>query len=257
MAIVTFMSDFGEKDHYVSVVKATMLKLNPGIQIVDISHWITPFDIGHAAFVLNNAFRHFPSGTVHLIAMEPSHKQVRRSIAIKLEDHFFVGSDTGIFSLISELPAAAKVELNSRNSTFVAKDVLAPIAVQLAIGKSIHEMGARIDNDLKLFSRKPKLTRREMVGHVIRVDYYGNLISNLMKSDFIAIQKINGNVPFTVQIGREVYVKFHDHYDEVEPGECYLIFNSNGNLQIGINKGNAAELLGLYIDYPIYIQFNQ
>lgn len=256
MAVVTFMSDFGNEDHYVAAVKAAILRVNPSLQIIDISHNIAPFDISHGAYVLSHSFRNFPPGTVHLIGLDSAEKGPGRALALKLEDHFFVGFDTGIFSIISDQAPAAKVEVLKNPSTFLVRDLLASIAAKLASGKDIQDLGQRIDDDLKLFSRQPKLTKKEIVGNVIRVDHYGNLITNILKKDFEKIQEVNGNAPYEIQFGRENYKRIHQSYDEADPGDCYILFNSDGHLQIGINKGDASKLLGLKYDSPVFIYFN-
>ncbi|MDH5609730.1 MAG: SAM-dependent chlorinase/fluorinase [Cyclobacteriaceae bacterium] len=256
MTIVTFMSDFGNEDHYVATVKAALLKNNSAIRILDISHTITPFDIGHAAYVLRHAFPHFPEGSVHLVAIDPSDKIDTRIIALRLQDHYFIGSDTGIFSIISEQEPDEIIEITFSPSTFLARDVLAPVAALLATGTPLHSLGETTRTHRKLFARQPKVTKREIVGNIIRVDHFGNLITNIRRVDFDKIQELNGHVPFEVQVGRETYRRFHENYDEADPGDCYVLFNTDGLLQIGINKGHAAQLLGLRLDAPIYIQFN-
>ena len=131
MAIVTFLSDFGSTDHYVAAVKASIIKENPSIQVIDISHDIKMGDIGHAAFVLNEVFRDFPKGSVHLVCISNASKRDAKKVALKLEDHIFIGEDSGLFSLLSETEPAAIVDLNGvdiSKSTFNAKDFLGPIA---------------------------------------------------------------------------------------------------------------------------------
>ena len=259
MSVITFMSDFGTEDHYVAAVKAAIIRINAGIQIVDISHHISQADIGHAAYVLKSVYKDFPPNTVHLIAIDPEGKEASRQVAIKWNDQYFVGPDSGIFSLIGDMANAIKVELNSINpiqSTFIAKDVLAPTVANLASGKDIHEMGKPAGELLRLFSRQLKVTKREIAGNVIRVDHYGNLITNIVKSEFDTIVKLNGNANFQVNFGRERSGKIHSSYHEVESGECYVIFNSQNCIQIGINKGNASELLGVHLDAPITINFD-
>ena len=259
MALVTFMSDYGWRDHYVGAVKAAILKINPSIQIVDISHDISSYDIGHGAYVLKSLFKDFPNNTVHLVCLDPISAPPSRQVALKLEEHYFVGADSGIFSLVSEKQPSAQVDLNKVKpikSTFIGKDILASAAASLASGKNIHDLGQPVEELNTLFTRKVKATKREIVGHVIRVDKYGNLITNIEKGEFEHIQKINGAVSFEVQVGRELFEKFNEDYADVDSGECYLLFNSLGLLQIGINKGNASELLGLKLDTPILINFN-
>lgn len=258
MALVTFMSDFGEEDHYVAVVKASLLKVNPSLQIIDISHRINPFDIAHAAYVLKGVYREFPKGSVHLVAVDPVMKGASKLIAVKVEDHLFVGTDSGLFSLISDQPIMAAVELNTLNpvaSTFRAKDILAPIAANLASGQNIHELGKPLMEIQKLIPRQVKLTKREIAGNVIRVDSYGNLITNIRKDDFEKIQEVNGGAPYEVRFGREQYQKLHSAFGDVDPGECFVFFNSDCYLQIGINKGHASDLLGLRLDAPVFINF--
>ena len=259
MAVVTFMSDYGWKDHYVAAVKASVLAINPSLQIIDISHDIRAFDIGHGAYVLKSVFRDFPKNSVHLVSIDPVGREKPGYVAIKLEDHYFVGNDSGLFSMLSDQQNTAQVRLNNLNpkaSTFPGKDILGPVAANLASGKNIHELGEPISGIQRVISRQLKATKREIVGHVIRVDKYGNLITNIPQREFEAIQKINGQVPFEIQVGREVFTDFNSDYHEVESGNCYLLFNSLGLLQIGINKGNAAELLGLKLDTPISIHFS-
>ena len=101
-----------------------------------------------------------------------------------------------------------------------------------------------------------KITKKGMVGHVIHIDHYGNLITNIQHSDYLEIQKINGQVSFQIQIGREIFDRLHEGYDAVDPGECFVFFNSEKVLQIGINMGRASELLGIRMDASVYINFN-
>jgi hypothetical protein len=256
MAVVTFMSDYGLKDHYVAAVKATILSVNPLINIVDISHHIKPFDIAHGAYVLKNSYPLFPEGSVHLVGIDAPGQKNNRVIAVKLDGHYFVGRDNGLFSIISSSKPEMVIEFDNKKSTFVVKDILAINAAKLANGTAIETLGNRIDDENRLISRVAKVTKREIVGNVIRVDHYGNLITNIKKSDYEAIQKMNGNVPILIQFGREQYHKFHTIYNEVEPGDCYVLFNSADLLQIGLNMGNACELLGLTEDAPVYITFN-
>lgn len=258
MAVVTFMSDFGTEDHYVAAVKAAIIRANSSISIIDISHQIYPSDIGHASFVIKNVFRDFPEGTVHLCALDVTTREPSKLVAIKLEEHYFVGTDCGLFSLLSDKRPTAIVELNALNpiaTTFEARDILAPAAAGLASGKNIHEMGQALEELQIRHARQLKATKREIVGNVIRVDHYGNLITNIVKTEFDTIMKINGNSPYEICFGRERSPTYHRSFHDVESGEYFIIFNSNGLLQIGINKGNASELLGLGLDTPIIINF--
>ncbi len=256
MAIVTFMSDYGWQDHYVAAVKAAVLQEGTDINIVDISHDINCFDISHGAYVLSNSFRSFPKGTVHLVCIDPVPREGLRSIAIELEGHYFVGDDSGLFSLISTAQPSTAIEITGDNeTTFVGKDLFAPIAARLAKGEAIQSLGNPIQSIETRIARQLKASKREIVGHIIRVDRYGNLITNIAQKDFEAILQLNGQQDYEIHVGREVFRGVHKAYHEVDSGNCFIIFNSLGLLQIGINKGNASELFGLKLDTPIVIEF--
>ncbi len=250
------MSDFGTVDHYVAAVKAAIISESPTQLVADITHDIRPFDISHAAMVLRNIYNEFPQKTVHIVAVDAM-KEKSRAVAIEIDNHFFVGFDSGLFSLISEKKPDQIVMLQNGQSTFPAKDVLAKTALEIANGKALKEVGEAVDSMNELYGRQLKVTKREIAGNVISVDHYGNLITNILKSEFEKILEINGSgVRYAIKFGREVFENFHQYFSDVESGDCYLLFNSSGFLQIGINKGNASELLGLSIDSPVLIEFS-
>ncbi len=258
MALVTFISDFGTEDHYVAAVKAALISTNPGVQIVDISHQVRASDISHAGYLLQNVFRDFPANTVHLCAVDNASRQASRLIAVKLEDHYFVGFDSGVFNLISDQKPMAIVDINKVNpieSTFEAKEILAPVAGALARGGDIYGMGPELDQLEPRFGRKPKISKKEIIGHVIRIDHYGNLITNIPKFDFEKIIELNDNKPYLVSFAKESSKTIHKYYQDVDAGDFFIFFNSSGWLQIGINHGNAAELFGIKHDSPVSIYF--
>lgn len=258
MAIVTFLSDFGHSDHYVAAVKASILKENPNINIVDISHHISVGDIGHAAYVLDAIFRDFPEGTVHVIAVSNTVNRNAKNVAVKLENHIFIGEDSGLISLLSEDRPAAIVDINGVKpvrSPFIAKTLYGPLAGKVASGKDIQDFGKRLDELERLMPTRAKATKKQIAGNIVRIDHYGNLITNIMKTDFDAIWKINDKFPYVVNFRREKVLQLHNHYSDVGSGECFVIFNSKGRLQIGINQGRGAELLGLMVGDQVFIDF--
>ncbi len=255
MAIVTFMSDFGMSDHYVSAVKAKILTINPGLRIVDISHDIEPFNLAHAAFVLKSVFRDFPIGTVHLISVNSHAERNNKFLTAKIEDHIFVGPDNGIFSLICEQEPSMIAELFSsgdEHSSFPTKNVMAKAAAMLASGSGMNDVGAYTKDYIRRIDRKFRATKKQISGNVIRVDHYGNLISNIEEEVFNILRK---DRKYSIQFGREKLDKINYNYNELDDGDCFVVFNDLGLLEIGINKGNASELLGLRYDSPINIIF--
>ena len=257
MAIVTLLTDSGETDHYAAAIKAKILSVNPGLTVVDISHKVLPCDIAHGAFILKSVFNDFPKGTVHLVAVDSTGNAETSSIAIQLEDHFFVGADNGLFGLISEKPHQQAVDINSVNpitSTFPEKEIFAIAAAKLASGVSITSLGKAIPSFKKMIGRSVKARRKLIAGHVVRVDNFGNLITNISKADFDILSKDKN---FTVQFAREKFRKINSNYHQAEQGDCFLIFNSLGFLEIGIYKGRANELLGMELDSAVNILFDE
>jgi len=257
MAIVTLLTDSGETDHYVASIKAKILGVNPGLTLVDISHKIQACDIAHGAFVLNSVFRDFPKGTVHLVGVDSTGNAETAAIGLQLEDHFFVGSDNGLFGLISDKQHQQLVDINSINSvitSFPEKDIFAAAAAKLASGVAITTLGKPMTSFKKMIGRSVKATRKIIAGHVIRVDNYGNLITNISKTDFDILSK---GKTFTIQFSGEKFRRIHTNYFQADQGDCFLIFNSSGFLEIGIYKGRANDLLGMDYDSSVSILFDE
>lgn len=254
MALVTFISDFGDSDYYVPAVKARMLSINPQLNIVDITHKVEAYDIAHAAFVLRSVYKDFPKGTVHLVAINSTSSMTDGFIGIKLEEHIFVGPNNGVLSMLADYDPGIIVQfadIHIRDSTFPAKDILGPIAAKVASGAAIHDFGGPLKNIKKMMPRQIKATKKQIVGHVLRVDNYGNLITNIPNDVF---NKLNPG-KFTIEFSRETLHQLQKSYDHVEPGDCFAFFNSLGLLEIGINHGHGADLLGLRYDSPVVINF--
>lgn len=249
------MSDFGMSDHYVAAIKAKILSVNPGLRILDISHDIEAFNIAHAAFVIRSVFRDFPKGTVHLACINAHAEKNNRFLAAKIDDHFFVVPDNGLLSLVSDQEPSMVAELfNSADKTtsFPSKHIMAKAAAMLASGSAINDVGAYSKEYVRRIDRKFRATKKQISGNIIRVDHYGNLITNIEEAVYKILQK---DRKFIVQFGREKMTKINNNYGEVDDGDCFVIFNDLGLLEIGINKGNASELLGLGYDQPVSIIF--
>ncbi len=257
MAIVTLLTDSGESDHYVASIKARIISVNPVLRIEDISHQIKAADIAHAAFSLRSVFRDFPAGSAHLVGVDAVGNRDNTYIAIQLEDHYFVGCDNGLFSLLSEELPQQIVDVNSIDpiqTTFPERDVFAPAAAKLASGTAITNLGKPLSSINRLLDRQVKATRKQITGTVIRVDGMGNLITNIPKQAFDVLSK---GKSYTIQFGGEKFRRIHQQYNQAEQGECFILFNSLNLLEIGIYKGNASELLGLEYDSTVNIIFDE
>jgi S-adenosyl-L-methionine hydrolase (adenosine-forming) len=255
MAIITFMSDFGHRDSYVAAVKAKIYGINPNINIVDLSHEIEHFNLAHAAFVLRSVFRDFPKGTVHLVSVHAPQHSKDRMIAMKVEEHYFVGIDNGLFSLVTDKQPTAIIELikdAAFQPTFPEKTILSSTAVSLASGISIYNVGRQITEFKQMLNRLPRINKEGIFGSVIHIDTYGNLITNISKEAFDKVRKDRN---FIVSFARETTDVISESYESKENADCVVVFNSLGLLEIAISQGSATALLGLGYDSPVQVNF--
>lgn len=255
MAIITLLTDYGESDHYVAAVKAKILSINPVLRIVDITHRVPPCDIANGAYVLGNVFRNFPKGTVHLVGVHSVGQAGDRFIAIQLEGHYFVGVDNGFFGLLSDAQARYVVDINALNpvkTTFPGRRILAPAAARLASGTAITDLGPHLDNYKRMLPRQVKANKSLISGHVLRVDHYGNLITNIDRRTFDILCK---GRPFSIKVGREHISRIQEQVYQVEAGEIFALFNDHDLMEIGINQGRADDLLGVHYDSPVMLKF--
>ncbi len=258
MAIITLTTDLGDKDFYQSALKGSILSLLPNVTLVDVTHNIAPFNIQQAAFVLKNSFPYFPKGTVHLVGIDSVYNQNTRYLALKHQDHYFVGSDNGIFSLLFTEDVQEIVELNIMQDLkflhFPLTDILAKAAVHLAKGGKTKDIGIPVTTLEEKVNLHPVIERDIIRGSVIYIDAFQNVITNITRELFTAVQR---NRDFTLYFRKnESISQLSWHYNEVPEGEKLCLFGISNYLEIAINKGNASGLLGLHLNDIVRIEFH-
>ncbi len=257
MAIITLTTDLGYKDFYQAALKGSILSTLPNVNIIDITHEIQAFNISRAAFILKNSFYYFPKGTVHLIGIDTVYSVDNKYIAVKYRDHYFVGSDNGIFSLIFEETPEEIVEINIMQDLkflhFPLADIFVKAACHLAKGGLLSQIGIATDSLEQRMNLHPVIEKDQIKGSVIFIDSFQNVITNVTKDLFIKIQQGRN---FTLFFRRnETINQLSWHYNEVPEGEKLCLFGISNHLEIAINKGNAGGLLGLNINDIIRIEF--
>ena len=254
MSLITIISDFGYSDHYAAALKASIYKLNSNLNVVDITHDIKKYNISHAAHTIRNVYKDFPDGSIHIICVKASEKK-ERIVVVKINDHYFISYDTGIFSLIDlkENYTAVSVDY-SILSSFPEKSIMGPIAVKLAVNNDISTIGKPIMNLNKRFFPTVNVSNNNLKGNILRIDHYGNLITNIHLNDFDKLI-VKNSENFEIIIGIERLIEINKTYSDVNAGELFALFNSNQFLEIGMNLGNASKLLGMKEDDPISINF--
>ena len=275
MAIVTLTTDFGHKDYSVSVIKASLIQQIQQLSVIDISHQISPYNPSETAYILKNAFRAFPKGSIHIIGVESEWTPENIHLAIEFEEHFFIGADNGILSMIiDDLKATKIVEINIHQaivSSFPVLDVFVKVAAHIARNGALEVIGKPINEIKELTNINPVINQKEnqILGTVIYIDNYGNLITNIKKTLF---DKIGKTRAFTIFARNIKFRKIYNGYSESinfslpknkreEDGKKIALFNSAGHLELAVYKSNqqtvggAGSLFGLDYRDPVTIIF--
>ena len=247
--IITLTTDYGSNDHLVGTLKGVILRINPEANIVDITHHVTPYDLLDGALAIGSAYSYFPPRTIHVVVVDPGVGTDRRPLLVSGETQYFVAPDNGVLSLVYEreqslLVRHANVEhyyLQPVSKTFHGRDIFAPIAAWLSKGWQAASMGDEIIDHKKFTMPKPKVADGTVKGVILRVDSFGNLITNFRPEDLPASALETGNVQF--QIGSHTVIRLVDTFAKGNPGEAFAYIGSNGFVEIGVNKGSAAKML--------------
>lgn len=262
-SLITFITDFGTKDGYVAAMQGTILSINPDVRFLDISHHVAPQDIMEAAFLLKNSYEFFPANTIHLVITDPQVGTNRRAVALRFQDHYFIGPDNGIFSLLleealpDELVVLDKKEFwrtYSPSPTFHGRDIFAPVAAHLASGKTLSELGSPLDALERMYWASPVADAQGIQGWVIHIDHYGNCITNITADLFNSVYQ---KQPFKCYIGSSVIRQLSSTYADADAGSALALFGSHNFLEVAINQGNAATLLSIEKGNSISIVFHQ
>lgn len=257
--IITLLTDFGTKDGYIGAVKGVIKRINPQAEIVDITHDVNSYDVLGAAFALNNSYRYFPRGTIHLAVVDPGVGGLRQPILIKTKDFFFVGPDNGIFSFIYQredltdiiVISNKKYFLAEPSSTFHARDIFAPVAAYLSLGIKIGELGSPAKECMKFIIPQPETKGKSLKGQIIHTDRFGNLITNI-PADLLEKKKNVGII-----LGKRRIKGISRSYFEIREKRLGALIGSSDFLELAVNQGSAQKLLKAKIGDRIRIDFAQ
>ena len=266
MSIITLTSDYGIKDFFVSVIKATILKEEKNATIIDISHEITPFHLPECAYIVKNAYKEFPQGTIHIIAIDTEKQKNKKHIASYIDGHYFITSDSGILSLIfphTQPTETVEINISGEYNTelFPAKDIFTKVACHILRGGKLNVIGEKMGSFKSFMTIKPVEINsgQSLVGEVIYIDRFGNIITNIEKDLF---QQKKGEQNFVIHLPRgKKTSKIHKTYSDVNESEVVLLFNSSNLLEVAINRADknavsgGSTLLGIKEGDQIIINF--
>ena len=277
MSIITLITDFGYKDQFVAQMKGEIYSNNPESQVVDISHNISPFNIMEAAYILENSYKSFPENTIHIIDVDSEKNKEKKHIIVKLDNHYFITSDNGIMSILSQNINYQEIYeisiLNELKPMQSSLKTFSKVACHLSMGGKPEIVGKKINNLKNVKNLNPFVNSEntQIISSVIYIDHFGNVITNIKKSFFDEIGK---GRKFEISARNYKFNKIYSSYSDIinfnlsedqrsDEGKALIIFNSNNYLQISIyrsnpeNVGTAATLLGLKIYDSVSIIFSR
>ena len=248
--IITLTTDYGTNDHLVGTLKGVILKINPDVTIVDITHEVAPYDVLDGALAIASAYRYFPARTIHVVIVDPGVGTERRPLLVSGETQYFVAPDNGVLSLVYEQETALLVRhataehyfLQPVSKTFHGRDIFAPVAGWLSKGWQSASMGEEISDYKRFALPKPKAADGVTQGTVLRMDHFGNLLTNFRPDDMPDGALKSGTLRMQVN-GKEVK-RLVETFAQGEPGEPVALVGSSGFIEIAVNKGNAARVVG-------------
>ena len=275
MSIITLTTDYGNKDYYVSSLKAKLISNIENVNIVDISHNISPFNLAEAGYVLQGAFEEFPKGTIHILSVDSELTPENKHVVIKYNNCFFIGADNGVFSLIfrdTRPDQIFEINLHSNyNYKISADDLFVKVAAHINRSGPLNVVGTEIKKIKEIYNLRPVVNKEgnQIIGSVIYIDNYGNVVTNITKKMFNEVSKTRS---FTINARNVKFSKIHQkYYDAIdfnldkknreEDGKKIALFNSLGYLQLSIYKsnpqtvGSASTLFGLNYRDPVSVYF--
>lgn len=254
--IITLLTDFGLSDPYVGIMKGVILSINENAKTVDLSHLVKPGSVMHAARLLMESHVFFPEGTVHVVVVDPGVGSERRPILVKTKDYVFVGPDNGVLWPVMERYEHSRVIhltesryfLRDISLTFHGRDIFAPVSAHLSLGADPMGMGVEMDDPVRFCLPAPEKVRSEysngdmLSGQIVRVDNFGNLISNIHMDD---LKKFPGELRPVIRIGNIVIEGLSGTYSDAGKGDILALIGSSGYLEIAENSGRASDRLAM------------
>ena len=247
--IITLTTDYGTSDHLVAAMKGVILGINPEVNLVDITHQVLAHDVLDGALTIGQAYKMFPSKTIHIVVVDPGVGTARRPILVAADQHYLVAPDNGVLSSVYDQTEALYVwniisEHYFRHpvsNTFHGRDIFAPVAAWLSKSWQTSSFGEPITDFVRFALPKAKGSGNTIKGIVLKTDHFGNLVTNLTPADAPAFTAQDGK--FTIKVGNGAITKIVPTFAQGAAGEAVGVIGSSGYLEIVVNKGNAAKSL--------------
>lgn len=255
MALISLLSDFGHKDPYVAQMKAVILSINPQAKIVDISHEVEKFSIRMGAYALASAAPYFPPKTIHVAVVDPGVGTKRRAIIVETRRGLYVGPDNGVLMLAAHKEGIANVYvidnpkymLSHVSNTFHGRDIFAPAAAHLSTGVKLCDFGSALQDFIFPEFTKPSVNNGELMGEVLHIDGFGNVISNISAQELERFG-VNDGDPLVVSLGdKTLSLPFYCAYGNVSAGSPLALIGGGNFFEVAVNQGSASKSFGVKV----------
>ncbi len=255
--IISLLTDFGNRDGYVAAMKAVILGINPRATLIDLSHEIEPQNIQAGAFLLSTQSRFFSEGTVHVALIDPGVGTNRRLLAVQAAEQFYLAPDNGLLDFCIELGISQAIEITNKaywrqpvSNTFHGRDILAPVAAHLSLGKPLQDFGIKAELVRRLPAPEFSVSVREILGQVVYIDRFGNLITNISSQ---VLREFTGNDDLEIFVDEKTSCSLKPTYASVGVGAPVAVIGGFDRLEIGVNQGNASVSFGARIGDSIKV----
>lgn len=247
--LIALLTDFGQHDHYVGVMKGVAAGICPECAFIDITHQVTPHDVMHGALELGAAYRYFPRGTVFLAVVDPGVGSKRRGIAVESRDYRFVAPDNGLLTLVLDREREIRVVeltesrffLPTVSRTFEGRDRFAPCAAWLAVGTPLGDLGQPLTTAVRLEIPQPVVEEARIIGQILRIDHFGNLITNI---DRASLGRLSARGTVEAQANGREHIRVVTTYAEIPAGEVGLLIGSSDYAELAVQSTSAGHELG-------------
>jgi len=248
---ITLLTDFGQDDTFVGIMKGVILGIVPQASVVDLCHNLPSYDVAEAAFLIYITYSYFPDQSIHLVVVDPGVGSPRRPLLVATDNYFFIAPDNGVLSYIFERGGLRRVYeitakhyfLSPQSATFHGRDIFAPVAAYLSKGIDPEALGSEIDDYVKIPLPSPQpVGDRAIAGEILHVDRFGNLITNISHEDLARLLGKRGEARLALRLGETIIEGLRSFYGEGEKGKLEAIIGSSGHLEIFVNQGNATVI---------------
>ena len=251
MPVITLTTEWKPDDIYYGIIKGKLSSLCPEARIVDNAGSISPFNISHASFIIRNTYNSYPKGSIHLICIQSEAKKGHDHLIVRAKDHFFIGTDNGIFNLILNSEPDEIVKLDSSNSADEL-EIFARAASELVSGKLLSEIGKPVKTIIERVPLRATIDKDVVIGSIIFIDSYGNVISNITREIFYRVFE-GKNFRIQIQSNKNYTENISERYSDVPVGELLARFNQSDLLEIAINGADVSELLSISVGSSVRI----